>query len=239
MKAIDDFLMRHGYPRFEPKAVLFDMDGVLFDSMPFHARAWAKTFQRHGFDFVERDAYLNEGRTGEAVINDYFQRKFGRNATKAESDMLYAEKGQLFEQYGAVKPIADVYALLQHIKQQGLAIFIVTGSAQHSLLDTLNTHFPDIFEKEKMVTAFDVKHGKPDPEPYLMALQKAHAAPWQAVVVENAPLGVLSATRAGIFTVAVNTGPLLAEELAEAGADIVLPSMKNLLNIWPTIYPNR
>ncbi len=239
MKAIDDFLTQHGYPRFELKAVLFDMDGVLFDSMPFHARAWAKTFQNHGFDFSEYDAYLNEGRTGEAVINEYFQQKFGRPATKAESDQLYAEKGQLFVECGAVQPIAGVYELLQHIKAQGLDIFIVTGSAQRSLFDTLNHHFPDIFAKEKMVTAFDVKHGKPDPEPYLMALQKAHVEPWQAMVVENAPLGVRSAVGAGIFTVAVNTGPLRPEELSAAGANLVLPSMKELLNIFQAIYRNE
>lgn len=239
MKAIDDFLTQHGYPRFEPKAVMFDMDGVLFDSMPFHAYAWAKTFRNHGFDFSEYDAYLNEGRTGESVINEYFQKKFGRPATKAECDTLYAEKGRLFLECGAVKPIVGVYELLQHIKSLGLDTFVVTGSAQHSLLDTLNTYFPNIFRTDKMITAFDVKRGKPDPEPYLMALQKACVDPWQAVVVENAPLGVKSAVGAGIFTIAVNTGILRPEELSTAGANIVLPSMADLLNVWSNIYQNK
>ena len=72
MKAIDDFLTRHAYPQWALQAVFFDMDGVLFDSMPYHAYAWAKTFRNHGFEFSEYDAYLNEGHTGESVINEYF-----------------------------------------------------------------------------------------------------------------------------------------------------------------------
>lgn len=88
-----------------------------------------------------------------------------------------------------------------------------------------------------MVTAFDVKLGKPHPEPYLMGLVKAGAAlnsdgsplhPSQAVVVENAPLGVQSAKAAGIYTIAVNTGELTDKALLDAGADIVFPSMQAL-----------
>ena len=87
-----------------------------------------------------------------------------------------------------------------------------------------------------MVTAFDVKHGKPYPEPYLMGLEKAGRAlglttplpASQAVVVENAPLGIQAAKAAGIFCIAVNTGPLEDQILYDAGADIVLPGMAEL-----------
>lgn len=65
-----------------------------------------------------------------------------------------------------------------------------------------------MFRRELMVTAFDVKYGKPHPEPYLMALQKGGLAPNEAIVVENAPMGVQAGAAAGIFTVAVNTGPI-------------------------------
>ena len=74
-----------------------------------------------------------------------------------------------------------------------------------------------------MVTAFDVKHGKPHPEPYLMGLAKAGVSASEAVVIENAPLGVQAAHAAGIYTMAVNTGPLSPKVLLDAGADIVLP----------------
>ena len=83
-----------------------------------------------------------------------------------------------------------------------------------------------------MVTAFDVKYGKPHPEPYLMALSKGNFDPWQAIVVENAPLGVRSAIDAGIFTIAVNTGILQDEELTKEGANVVFPTMKSLIESW-------
>jgi beta-phosphoglucomutase-like phosphatase (HAD superfamily) len=83
-----------------------------------------------------------------------------------------------------------------------------------------------------MVTAYDVERGKPDPEPYLMALRKGGLAPDEAVVVENAPLGVQSAVAAGIYTIAVNTGPLDDRVLLDAGADLLLPSMRALAERW-------
>ena len=76
-----------------------------------------------------------------------------------------------------------------------------------------------------MVTAFDVKYGKPNPEPYLMALQKAGIQANEAVVIENAPLGVRAGVAAGIFTIALNTGPLPNDVLLQEGANILFPSM--------------
>ena len=122
--------------------------------------------------------------------------------------------------------------LLQQVKADGLMRVIVTGSGQRSLLDRLNHHFPDMFARELMVTAFDVKLGKPNPEPYLMALQKAGVAPDEAIVIENAPLGVRASVAAGIFTVAVNTGPLPESALLDEGANILFPSMQALADEW-------
>ncbi len=86
-----------------------------------------------------------------------------------------------------------------------------------------------------MITAFDVKKGKPDPEPYLMALQKGNLKPEQAIVIENAPLGVRSAVGAGIFTIAVNTGILKNEELTNNGANLVYKDMKSLYEELKTV----
>ena len=98
--------------------------------------------------------------------------------------------------------------------------------------DRLNHHFPGVFCRELMVTAFDVKRGKPDPEPYLMGLQKGGLRAEECIVVENAPLGVRAAKAAGIFTIAVNTGPLPDNALTDEGADLLLPSMQALSDAW-------
>ena len=87
-----------------------------------------------------------------------------------------------------------------------------------------------------MVTAFDVKYGKPNPEPYLMGLQKAGVKPNEAIVVENAPLGVRAGVAAGIFTVALNTGPLHDEALTSEGANLLFPSMNDFEANWEEFF---
>ena len=87
-----------------------------------------------------------------------------------------------------------------------------------------------------MVTAFDVKYGKPNPEPYLMGLQKASIKPNEAIVVENAPLGVRAGVAAGIFTVALNTGPLPDEALTSEGANLLFPSMNDFEANWEAFF---
>lgn len=214
------------------KAVLFDMDGVLFDSMPGHAVAWVKAVQRYGLSMTPEEVYMNEGRTGAGTINALAQRTWGRNATEQEIKDIYAAKSEEFNRYfeaqGEAPVITGVKELLDKVRAQGLMRVIVTGSGQRSLLDNLNRHFPGQFTRELMVTAFDVKRGKPYPEPYLMGLQKAGITAEQAVVVENAPLGVQAARAAGIYTIAVNTGPLPDSVLWEAGANAVFSSMQEL-----------
>ena len=124
------------------------------------------------------------------------------------------------------------WELLQKIKAEGIIPTVVTGSGQASLLDRLEHNFPVMFRQELMVTAFDVKYGKPNPEPYLMALEKGGLKPNEAIVIENAPLGVEAGHKAGIFTIAVNTGPLNGEILLNAGADLLFPSMQALRESW-------
>lgn len=216
------------------KAVLFDMDGVLFDSMPYHATAWHKVMEAHGLHLSREEAYLHEGRTGAGTINIVFQRQLGREATHEEIENIYKEKSIEFNSYPQAERMPGAWELLQLVKAAGLVPMIVTGSGQTSLLDRLEQNFPGMFRRELMVTAFDVKHGKPHPEPYLMALEKGGFKPNEAVVIENAPLGVQSGVAAGIYTVAVNTGPLDNQVLLDAGADTLFPSMQALCEQWET-----
>ncbi len=228
-------------------AVLFDMDGVLFDSMPGHAFAWLNAMQQYGLTMTREEVYMNEGRTGAGTINAVAQRTWGRDATDEEIQAIYRTKSQEFNRYfqseeylrrcaasgtvcqpGEAPVMPGAAEVLDKVRARGLQRILVTGSGQASLLDNLNRHFPGHFTPERMVTAYDVRRGKPDPEPYLMGLQKAGVEADQAIVVENAPLGIRAARAAGIRTIAVNTGPLSDAVLLQAGADIVLPSMQAL-----------
>ncbi|GHT33035.1 beta-phosphoglucomutase [Bacteroidia bacterium] len=222
--------------RLNLKAVFFDMDGVLFDSMAYHAQAWVYAMQTAGVPFTPYDVYMNEGRTGADTINTAFLDTFDREATEEECREIYRLKSAKFDEIGKQTPMANVYDLLKKIKAEGLSIYVVTGSAQRSLLDNLNHYFPDIFDNDRIVSAFDVTRGKPHPEPYLKALEKAKLQPFEAAVIENAPLGVESARAAGIFTIAVNTGILEEFVLESAGANAVFPNMEKLNRKWDEFY---
>lgn len=235
LQSVSDFISKNKYPEFSLKAVFFDMDGVLFDSMPAHAEAWVRAIRKIGLPFTHYEAYMHEGRTGSGTINGIFQRELGRDANDAELEAIYQHKTAEFESLRETLPMPFAGNLLTKLKGEGLDIVLVTGSGQATLLDNLETHYPGIFRQERMVTAYDVKYGKPHPEPYLMALDKAGVKPWEAVVVENAPLGVEAAKGAGIYTIAINTGILKDEVLVDAGADMVLSGMEELYHKWDSL----
>ena len=85
-EAIKNYLNRHNYPEINLKAVLFDMDGVLFDSMKNHAAAWQEAMKRYGMNMSREEAYLHEGRTGAGTINIVSQRERG-NRTGSKGNL--------------------------------------------------------------------------------------------------------------------------------------------------------
>lgn len=229
------YLQQHGFEATRLKAVLFDMDGVLFDSMPNHAYAWSHAMTQFGLAMSPEEAYLHEGRTGAGTINILTQRYWGRNATEEEVQRIYRGKSDVFNRCPEPDRMPGAADLLNKVKASGCLPVLVTGSGQLSLLERLNHHFPGIFCQERMVTGFDVKYGKPNPEPYLMGMKKAGIRPWEGMVVENAPLGVQAGVAAELFTVAVNTGPLPDQVLLEAGAHLLFPSMQALCDHWDDV----
>lgn len=204
------------------------MDGVIFDSMPYHARAWREAFSNIGLHFTEYQVYLQEGSTSSMTVNEVFKVQKGRFATDEEVHAIYEDKCRIFQNCGPAKPMPFMRELLELLKSRGYIIGIVTGSGQKSLLNTLDHHYPGVFSKERMVTAYDVTQGKPYPEPYLKGLQKCGVTAAEAVVIENAPMGVQAAKAAGIHTIAVNTGILEDQVLTDAGADEVYSSVEAL-----------
>ena len=216
-----------------PKAIFFDMDGTLFDSMPYHARAWEETMASHGLRFTEQDTYINEGRTGEDVIREAFEMK-GEIGSPESIAAIYQEKTELFHRLrpNGAEPFPMVTQMLRWLTDQGTQCWIVTGSGQHTLLNQLDLSFPGIFTREHMITAYDVTHGKPNPEPYRIAYQRSGFPIDQCIVVENAPLGVRSGKGAGLFTIAVNTGSLPDDMFHREQVDLLFPDIKALFEYF-------
>lgn len=213
----------------------FDMDGVLYDSMPNHAQVWEEVMEKHHLHFSVHDCYVNEGRTGFDVIHEAILKEEGREASKDEIARIYNEKTNAFKALGKPLPMRGIEPVLRFLNEKNKSIWIVTGSGQDSLFDTLDHDFPHFFARERMITAFDVTHGKPHPEPYLKAWERSGLKKEDCCVIENAPLGIHAAKEAGLFTIGVNTGVLAKQDLTDAGADIVFDDMEQLLGYFQSL----
>ena len=230
--SIRQYLERHGFGHFSPKAVLFDMDGVLYDSMPHHAIAWQESMKRFGIDMTEADAYATEGARGIDTIRKIATRQ-GKEVSLEEAQRMYDEKSRIFHEMPDAPIFDGVFDMMEKIKRAGMTVNVVTGSGQRPLIQRLLNDFGRYLDENHITTAYDVKRGKPYPDPYLMGLQKAgNLKPFEGIVVENAPLGVRSGVSAGIFTVAINSGPLPDKALLDEGADVLYDKMTQFRNEW-------
>ena len=222
-----------------PKVVLFDMDGVLYDSMPYHGIAWQRAMKEFGIHFTVEDSYATEGARGVDTIRKYAKAQLGKELTEEEAQKMYDLKAHYFHEMPEAKIFDGVTDLMKKIKDSGVKIGIVTGSAQRPLIERVTHDFGDFVSRDQITTAFDVKRGKPNPDPYLMGLKKAgNYAPSEGIVVENAPLGVRAGVAAGCYTVAINSGPLDDSVLINEGANILFPTIREFADNWEEVLNN-
>jgi HAD superfamily hydrolase (TIGR01509 family) len=220
----------------EKSAILFDMDGVLYDSMPNHSKAWSQAMQRFGMHMSPHDVYLNEGATGHDTVVRISLRDRGYEATEKEVEQIYGYKAELFRSMPEARVMPGSQEVFRKAKALGLKILIVTGSGQKNLIERVQRDYEGYITRDRMVTAFEVTRGKPYPDPYLKGLQLAGVPAGKAVVVENAPLGIRAAVAAGIDTIAVNTGPLEDEILLAEKPVLLLHSMQELADNLENLF---
>ena len=193
------------------RAVIFDVDGVLVQSMEKHHEAYLKAFQDLGVAIRKEEVFANEGRRSREVIETLANdRNLG--LSEAQLEEMNRRKQEAFFGFGPLPLYPGVPDLVAQLKDAGLLVAAVTGTNRKNVdnhLGRLTARF------DAIVTADDVKHTKPHPEPYLAALAKLDVEAADALVVENATLGIRSAKAAGLRVVAV-TSTLPAESLSQA-----------------------
>lgn len=224
-QAIASYQARTGYGHIRPRAALIDMDGTIYDSMGNHATAWHRMMREVGVEVPRNEFFLYEGMTGAATITHLMAREMHRTPTPEDIERLYHRKTELFTEQGSVEPMPGAAEVLRQFQKYGLRCVLVTGSGQSSLINRIPEDYPGVFLQGDRITSRDVTHGKPSPEPYQRAMAIAGVQPWEAIVLENAPLGVQSGVAAGAFTIGVTTGPIPRETMEEAGADVIFSSM--------------
>ena len=212
------------------------MDGVLYDSMRNHAAAWVQSMQKFGINMTADDAYATEGARGVDTIRYMVRQQKGIEISEAEAQEMYDEKSRIFHSMPEAPIMPGILSLMEQIDAAGISIGVVTGSGQRPLIARILRDFGRFVSPEHITTAYDVPRGKPYPDPYLIGMKKAGGlSSSEAIVVENAPLGVRAGIAAGCYTIAVNTGPLPDQVLLDAGASILFPSMPALSDAWKEV----
>ncbi|MCZ7396418.1 MAG: HAD family phosphatase [Candidatus Methanoperedens sp.] len=197
------------------KAVIFDMDGVLVDSMPYHADAWIVVFAEAGIHIRRQDIYGLEGSNHEGIIRLVFE-KAGRTPEPEDFYVLAKKKREIFARINKMEVFEGIYECLNFLKNRCL-LGVVSGSDMGVVMEIIARFFPDRFSA--IVTGNDVTAGKPSPEPYLKAVRMVGISNDECIVIENSPLGVESAKRAGLFCIAI---PTYVEAQRLKDADVVL-----------------
>ncbi len=188
------------------RSILFDLDGVLIDSMPYHARAWQLAFkQEMQIDLPEDIFYLVEGKPNRDVIADVSSTlELSQSIGKELSEKLNTSKNLIFDELFLLTEVPGATELVKYLHGLGYNLGVATGS-NRKLAEELLFQLGLLQYFSKLVGGEDVKNGKPHPEPYLSLLEKLEGNKDQALVIENAPLGVRSAFAAGIPCLAITS----------------------------------
>ena len=203
-------------------AVIFDMDGVITNTMPYHFDAWLEALSSVGIKVNCYDVYLREGQDGLSTIKELFKKQKQKLDLKLAKEILL-KKENLFKTSVRVRFIKGARPFLRYLKKRGFRLALVTGTSRHEVKRIIQKKLLDIFDIS--VTGDEVKKGKPNPEPFLKALKKLKVSSKEAMVIENAPFGIQAAKRAGIFCVALETS-LPKKYLA--GANLIFKSISEL-----------
>jgi beta-phosphoglucomutase len=208
--------------QFRPKAIIFDMDGVIVDSMPYHFLAWYEALRPWGIRVSCFDVFSREGERWDKTMKDLLKQSKIMPSRKILQKIFLARQ-KIFKKYFKRFIFRGVGIFLNCLKKQGYRIGLATGTPAHEIKKILPGKIKNLFDC--IVAGNQVKKGKPHPETYLKAAKALQALPGECLVVENAPLGIEAAKRAGMFCVAITTS-LPKEYLRKA--DLVVAALEEI-----------
>jgi len=199
------------------EAVIWDMDGVIADTAPYHFQAWQDVFQKKGINFTEEDFKRNFGQRNDTII----RYALGKNVSPDEVDVIANEKEENYRQRVAqnIKPLSGAIELITSLKEHGVKMAIASSAPMENIqLVTRGLAVNNYFQV--IVWGRQVTEGKPSPQAFLLAARRLEVEPKNCVVIEDAVAGVTAAKRAGMKCLAVtNTHPKISLMAADLVAD--------------------
>ncbi len=179
----------------EFEAVLFDVDGVLLDTMPQHVDAWVRAGQELGLNIDDEEVYMREGEKPEKSAKDFIK-SAGLMSTRARAQALIDKKIEIFKKSARTpKPFPGAQQALEKLRDAQIKLGFVTGTSRSEIDEIMPPEMKACFTAS--VCGDEIMHGKPNPEPYMKAMAQLGVAGSQCLVVENAPYGIQSARAAG------------------------------------------
>jgi HAD superfamily hydrolase (TIGR01509 family) len=185
------------------RALVFDMDGTMIDSMPAHARSWEVFTRRHGIQMpVDEVLRKTTGRTGVECIRVLM----GEQIDDASARTLIGEKEALYREFfGAdFREVPGFRDFAQQAKKRGLKLAVATAGDKDNIAFALE-RLKLADRPDAIVGGDEGLAGKPQPDLFLEAARRVQVPPAQCIVFEDAPFGIEAARRAGMRAVAICT----------------------------------
>ena len=204
------------------KAVIWDMDGVIADTAPYHFRAWQEVFGKLGASYTEDDFRRNFGKRNDTIIRNLL----GSEISPSEIEAIAAEKEEIFRKRakGNIKPLPGAIELLRSLREHGFSLAMGSSATVENIrLITRELGIESLFQV--IVSGKEVTEGKPSPQGFLLAAARLGVRPQDCVVIEDAMAGVTAAKRASMSCIAVTTTNDSAQ-LAEA--DLVVDTLEKV-----------
>jgi beta-phosphoglucomutase len=207
------------------QGVLFDLDGVIIDTLHYHYLAWKHMFEERGGSVQEHTILLHEGRNSREILPILLE-ETGVNIPPEQRAQFIEDKRSYYRSIVHVEQYPGAFAVIDELKARGYRVALVTACALQNMQHSLNTDQQAHFDF--IITGDEVPRAKPFPDPYLTAARHLQLQPGQCLVVENAPLGIEAARKAGMYCVALET--TLGNEYLKS-ADCILQNIKELLSL--------
>lgn len=203
----------------QPRAVLWDMDGTLIDSMPYHWQAWQSVLRQIDRAFEHGVWNQTAGMRNSEIIPLLFPDMSPAEAAQVDR-AKEARYRELIELQG-IELLPGVGEWIQRFQTAGWKQAVASSAPPENIAAVAHVlHLNGTFEA--MISGADIQRGKPDPDIFLAAAQRLHVAPQNCLVIEDAATGLEAARRAGMRAIGVlNTHPQLQ-------ADLVVKSMQDL-----------
>jgi beta-phosphoglucomutase len=211
------------------KAILFDLDGVIVDSLHYHYLAWDHMFKEIGGSVTEESIFLSEGMNSFEIL-PLFLKKFNVELPVEKHKEFIESKRNYFRQIVKLTYYPNAFETIEKLRDRGYTTALVTACARKNMEKSIDAEHQKLFEF--IISGDEVARSKPNPDPYLIAQKTLGLEVSECVAIENAPLGVESVKNAGMICIAVES--TLGRQYLQK-ADFIINEIQELTGFFPKL----